>query len=111
MDLNDYQAMAHRTAVYPNGDKAQSLYYAGLGLAGETGEVTSKLAKYFRGDTPAMNDELVDSIIAELGDVLWYVSEMTTVLGLTLDEVARRNVQKLTQRLSMGTLRGDGDAR
>ncbi len=110
MELNDYQAMAHKTALYPNGDKIQSLYYTGLGLAGEAGEVSSKLAKYFRGDY-VMDEALEEAVVKELGDVLWYVAEMATVLNIPLEKVAQVNVSKLMNRLSMGTLRGDGDGR
>ena len=51
--MNDYQARAHYTAVYPDCGKGtlKAATYCALKLAGEAGEVAEKLAKYeYRGD-------------------------------------------------------------
>ena len=41
-------------------------------------------------------------MIAELGDVLWYVSELASGLGATLEEIAERNIEKLYKRYPDG---------
>ena len=110
MEMNDYQAMAHKTAIYPDNGQVQSLYYTGLGLAGEAGELAGKLSKHFRGDT-ALNAVVKGDLVKEMGDVLWYLSEMATVLGVPLEMVAQGNLVKLGNRMSMGTIKGDGDGR
>jgi NTP pyrophosphatase (non-canonical NTP hydrolase) len=47
----------------------------------------------------------------ELGDVLWYVAQLASELGLELDEIAQTNLDKLLSRQRRGVLSGDGDDR
>ena len=47
----------------------------------------------------------------ELGDVLWYLTQVATEFDLDLDELARRNLEKLFSRKERGVIRGDGDNR
>jgi NTP pyrophosphatase (non-canonical NTP hydrolase) len=47
----------------------------------------------------------------ELGDVLWYVAQLSTELELDLDEIAQQNLDKLLSRQRRGVLAGSGDER
>jgi len=47
----------------------------------------------------------------ELGDVLWYVAQLASELGLELDEIAAQNLEKLFSRQERGVLSGSGDDR
>jgi len=47
----------------------------------------------------------------ELGDVLWYVAQLASELGLDLDRVAEANLEKLLSRQRRGVLSGSGDDR
>ena len=48
MTFNNYQTNASRTAFYPRVFPNQGLYYTGLGLAGEAGEIANKIKKIMR---------------------------------------------------------------
>ena len=47
----------------------------------------------------------------ELGDVLWFVSEMSRMIGTNLSMVAEINLKKLEDRQQRHVLQGDGDER
>jgi NTP pyrophosphatase (non-canonical NTP hydrolase) len=117
--FHEYAEAVHNLAFYPNTDT--ELGYPTLGLCGEAGEmaekilglcgksglIANKVKKVYRDGTPVPTDALVD----ELGDVLWYVAALANALKTPLEEVARRNLEKLHSRRERGTLRGSGDGR
>ncbi|MBI2889017.1 MAG: nucleoside triphosphate pyrophosphohydrolase family protein [Candidatus Liptonbacteria bacterium] len=109
MTFEEYQKESRKTAIYPN--SGSNLVYPVLGLAGEVGEVAEKVKKAFRDDGGVMSDERKAALRGELGDVLWYVAQVATELGLSLEEVAKGNIEKLFSRKERGTLHGDGDTR
>lgn len=108
MDFNDYQREARATAIYP---QEMKVVYPVIGLAGETGEVAEKVKKTIRDNDAIFDEQRTDDIVKELGDVLWYVANIATDLGTSLDEVARRNLDKLHSRASRNRLHGSGDNR
>lgn len=87
------------------------MVYPTLGLVSEAGEVASKLKKAIRDHRGIIDDERRATLEQELGDVLWYVSQITTELGLNLGVVAEKNIEKLLSRKDRGVLSGDGDNR
>jgi len=108
MDLSEYQRQSRRTAEYPRG---AWLAYPALGLAGEAGEVAEHAKKAIRDDAGKISDERKAAMSKELGDVLWYVAQLATELGLDLDEIAGQNLEKLLSRQARGVLSGSGDDR
>jgi NTP pyrophosphatase (non-canonical NTP hydrolase) len=102
-EFDAYQDFTDTTAIYPE-DKA--LEYVALGLASEAGEFAGKIKKMIRD-----NNHDQDAMIAELGDVLWYVAQAASTLGVHLSDVAIDNVAKLKSRQERGTLKGNGDDR
>ena len=72
--------------------------FAMPGLTGEAGEVAELIKKHLYHATPLDQDALVK----ELGDCLWYVAAFANVLGLSLDDVAERNIEKLRRRYPEG---------
>jgi NTP pyrophosphatase (non-canonical NTP hydrolase) len=107
--FDEYQKAAEETAVYPG---TYNLTYPTLGLAGEAGEVCEKVKKYIRGDYENMpRKEFVDMLKKEMGDVLWYLSAIATDLGISLEEVAVVNIEKLHSRKDRNKIKGDGDDR
>ena len=109
MEMNEYQEKALSTALYPTIGKP--FIYPVLGLVGEAGEVAEKLKKVMRNDGGNMSDEKNREIAKELGDVLWYLAVLAKELGLSLDEVARMNVEKLADRKARNVIKSEGDNR
>jgi len=109
MDFKEYQEKSRKTALYP--DKDNNFVYPTLGLSGEAGEVSEKIKKVIRDKGGVIYYETREMIKKELGDVLWYVSQLATELGLLLDDVAEHNIEKLYSRMERNVLHGDGDNR
>ena len=108
MQLSEYQKQSRATADYP---REAWLAYPALGLAGEAGEVAEHAKKAIRDDGGSVSDERRAAMAKELGDVLWYVAQLATELGLDLDAVAQANLDKLLSRQRRGVLSGSGDDR
>ena len=96
MKFEEYQSDASQTALYPQ--RLSNLEYPTLGLAGEAGEVANIVKKIQRDYGGIITDEIRGKLKDELGDVLWYISACADELGLTLDEIAEFNVEKLARR-------------
>ena len=109
MDFNDYQERSRRTAKYPS--IGHGVIYPTLGLTNEAGEVAGKVKKIFRDNEGIIGDHEKEALTSELGDVLWYLAQVCTELGLSLDKVAEENIKKLYSRLERGKIQGDGDNR
>jgi len=109
MTFDEYQKLSKRTAIYPN--KGKNFVYITLGLVGEAGEIAEKVKKVFRDNNGKMDQERKEIIKKEMGDVLWYMAQLSTELGFSLDEVASLNLSKLMSRMERGALHGDGDNR
>ncbi len=113
MQFSEYQKESRVTALYP--EVGNNFVYPTLGLVGEAGEIAEKVKKLFRDKntfTPAeVSAEDRAEIAKELGDVLWYVSQVATEFGVNLEAVAAGNIEKLRSRHERNTLHGDGDNR
>lgn len=97
MDFAEYQQLASRTS---RADRPleMRLSNAALGLAGEAGEAVELLKKHLHHDHEL--DPL--RLQKELGDVLWYLSELCSLAGLDLETVAAANIAKLRARYPEG---------
>jgi len=109
LSFEEYQVKSRETAIYP--DKGRNFVYPTLGLSGEAGEVAEKMKKVLRDKGGVIDDETRRELSKELGDVLWYVANLATELGLDLEEVAQENLDKLSSRQQRNRLRGSGDNR
>ncbi|HWD10656.1 MAG TPA: nucleoside triphosphate pyrophosphohydrolase family protein [Solirubrobacteraceae bacterium] len=108
MELSEYQSLSRRTAEYP---RAAWLAYPALGLAGEAGELAEHAKKAIRDEGGEVSAARRTAMAKELGDVLWYVAQLASELGLDLDLVAQGNLEKLLSRQRRGMLSGSGDDR
>ncbi|GAJ25240.1 hypothetical protein JCM15457_95 [Liquorilactobacillus sucicola DSM 21376 = JCM 15457] len=94
MEFNEYQEAAKRT-LYGN---EQVLTNCALGLAGESGQVIDLIKNYtFKG-----KDLDRAEMVHELGDVLWYLSQIAAWADISFDEIAENNIQTLNKRYPHG---------
>jgi NTP pyrophosphatase (non-canonical NTP hydrolase) len=111
--FEQYQLETSKTAIYPESGEGTliAVNYAAIGLSNEAGEVLGKIKKAWRDDDMKITDERREAILDEAGDVLWYLARVADELGVSLQQVADRNLEKLFGRLERGTLGGSGDNR
>lgn len=109
MTFNEYQKLAQKTAGYPKIGK--KIIYPALGLCSEAGEVAGKIKKIFRDKRGILDKKSVRAVVKELGDTLWYLSQIATEIKMPLDRVARMNIKKLNSREKRGKIKGSGDNR
>ena len=93
-----YENLAGETAIFP---KEKALEYLALGLTSEAGEVAGKVKKIIRDGKG--NKE---AIAYEIGDVLWYCAVLASELGVSLNTIMQKNLEKLHDRKERGTLAG-----
>jgi NTP pyrophosphatase (non-canonical NTP hydrolase) len=97
MTLNTYQTKTRLTRN-ENLTFDEKLSNYALGISGEAGEVADYIKKHlYQG-----HDLDKNYVKKELGDILWYVTSLTDILGLTLDEIMECNIDKLLKRYKNG---------
>lgn len=102
MLLNEYQELAFKTAL----ETAKNPAYMVSNLTSEAGEVAGKYAKWIRDG--ALDEAGMQK---EVGDVLWQIAGLSTVMGWSLADIASQNLKKLAARQTNNTLKGSGDER
>lgn len=106
--INEYQQKIEQFAIFP---KEQALVYLSLGLASEAGEVAGKVKKVIRDGNGEFADEQKLAILAEIGDVAWYMSMLASIIGVDMSDVLTQNYNKLAFRQKRGMIAGSGDNR
>ncbi|WP_426668743.1 MazG nucleotide pyrophosphohydrolase domain-containing protein [Mucilaginibacter sp. McL0603] len=94
MEFNKYQEEAVKTRqTFP---KEHDIIVPFLGIVGETGSVISELKKKIRdGESyTAFKKNLTE----ELGDVLWYIANIASQNDLFLEDIAKKNINKIHDR-------------
>lgn len=107
MLLTDYQDFVLESFLFknkptiPNPDDIyadENKQVISLGLGGECGEVLEILKKVFRDKKGEMTKEDLENLVLELGDVFWHVAAMAEMYGLSLEQIAKANMNKLNSR-------------
>ena len=97
MKFSEYQQASNKTRNREIGMDNELANYS-LGLVCEAGEVGDILKKMlFHGHNLDR-----DGVIKEMGDVLWYMSNICNILNIKLSDVARINLDKLDKRYPNG---------
>ena len=92
IELNEYQEQCRRTQREDLplwATREHALY----GLAAEVGEIHSLHQKVHQGRP--MDDQ---ALMLEVGDAMWMICELLDCYGMTLEEVAQANIEKLRIR-------------
>jgi len=114
MTFDEYQKLAITTDTFGGTQQpitSPAFISKLLGLVGEAGEVAEKFKKVYRDNQSQLGPEQLHDISRELGDVLWYIQALCHYLGLSLEDVAQGNLDKVLDRKARGTSRGSGDNR
>ena len=104
MNIDTYQRWASTTKL-----PTASYPYLLTGLVGEVGEFYSIIAKQLRDETDAV--EAGNKQLKELGDMLWFISNIATDMGVDMSAILQANMDKLNSRKARNTLEGSGDDR
>lgn len=120
MTLSDYQKKAMTTCL----STSENFSYMFLNLVGEIGEFASKVAKFIRKDKAHVNHDIlylspngeipteeIEDLRKEIGDVMWQVAGVCTVMGWSLEDVCQENLDKLASRKERKVIDGNGDSR
>ena len=110
MNFNDYQKQALTTATSSDSEFKDMLHWV-LGITGEGGEIAEKVKKIIRDKKGEVSEEDKAELAKEVGDVLWYLAVFSHHLGVSFEEVAQQNLDKLQSRKARGVIGGSGDNR
>lgn len=93
MELSTYQFLAYDAIQSHHNDNKEEVMHWAVGLGEEAGEALSVIKhRYYGNQYDPVN------LVGELGDVLWYISALCTATGISLDDVAQYNLEKLHHR-------------
>lgn len=111
--FTEYQEATEQTAVYPEVGTGSiiAVNYVAVGCGNEGGEILGKVKKAWRDDGMVITEKKKEELVGEMGDVLWYLSQLSNELGVSLGAIAERNIDKLLDRKARGVLGGSGDNR
>lgn len=85
-----------------SGVEIHRLLTGAVGISAEAGEFMEIVKKIIFQGKPANEDNL-DHLKIELGDILWYVAQACLALDISLEELTNMNIKKLSKRYPEGT--------
>lgn len=95
--FDSYQMDSH-DSVQPIASKVDRIMLYALGLNGETGEIADRIVKCHKDNGGYIDSNAVMDLMFEIGDVMWYMSQLASELGITLETCAENNISKLKER-------------
>jgi NTP pyrophosphatase (non-canonical NTP hydrolase) len=110
MKFDEYQQRALTTVLTTDDAFKDTLHWV-LGINGEAGEIAEKVKKIIRDKQGKISDGDKQELAKEIGDVLWYLAVFAEQLGVSLEDIAQQNLDKLQSRKRRGVLGGAGDNR
>jgi len=101
------QGYAHPSVVAGDGMPEEKLLFLATAINGEAGEIGEKIKKCVREDDVDYLGDVED----EIGDVLWYLAQLCSLLDADFGTIAEENLEKLFDRQERGAITGEGDTR
>ncbi len=95
MEFREYQLEASKTDQVDE-DDAKSKLVPLLGLAGEVGSLLSEYKKFLRDG--GAHQRFEEQVAEDLGDLLWYIANVASKFELDLDDISKRNLEKVKSR-------------
>lgn len=97
MNIKEFQETSKRT-MNKELNLEETISNMVFGLVGETGEVVDALKKgMFQGHMIDRNN-----LVEEMGDIMFYIVNLASVLGLSMEDILEHNHQKLLKRFPEG---------
>ena len=95
--ITDYQKLSVRTL---NSDLTpkETIINMVMGIAGETGEVVDLFKKHFYQEHKLDKDKIKE----ELGDIMFYIVNLCTLLDIDAKDMLGSNIKKLQNRYPKG---------
>jgi len=100
-ESKDSDAFIYRLQELGGDVAIQRLLTAAVGISAEGGEFMEIVKKMIFQGKPANEDNL-EHLKIELGDVMWYVAQACMALNVDLDEITDMNIKKLEKRYPEG---------
>jgi NTP pyrophosphatase (non-canonical NTP hydrolase) len=93
-ELTDRTPAGYDQLISYLGPRDIRLIHMAMGISGEAGELVDAIKKsvFYRKDLD------VENVKEELGDILWYMSNLLNELGSSYEEIMARNHEKLIKR-------------
>jgi NTP pyrophosphatase (non-canonical NTP hydrolase) len=101
--------------AYKRRQRLKEIFNIVLPLGKEAEVIKKHYRKYGLGFSAACTltgkPEQIEELKKELGDILWYLSAICSDFGISLQDVAQTNHDKLESRRERNVLNGSGDNR
>ena len=110
MDFDEYQKQAQKSVINHDDPLMDKTIWV-LGIGGEAGQIVEKWKKIVAYENGSLSKESKAELAKEIGDVLWYLAALADSLGMSLQEIAEANIEKVLSRKKRGVTKGKGDNR
>ncbi len=111
MNASEYQKLAARTLIekpyFRLSDRETMILWNAIGLAGEAGEVNEDVKKGILHRHGLDEQRLAK----ELGDCMWYIAALCTIIGVDMGDIMQDNIDKLKKRYPEGFTSEDSQKR
>ena len=99
MDIEHYQKFVNKTAFFPKSSQGRNLSYLVMGIVEEVGEIFEFIVK-----KETFNEYILEQIIKESGDLLWYITAICNEINFSLERLMQYAKVKKNKHISNNSL-------